>query len=105
MADEKKNTEGKTKPTGLTLVKEENIKDEEMIRCIVRDIYGSKRQRYYDSKKKKFVHYNLNEWVELPRREIRKLKRVIYAPGVFDPKTGESKSPEQLVRFTVETAI
>lgn len=105
MADEKKNTNVKEKPTGLTLKDETHVKDDEMVRCIVRDIYGSKRQRYYDKKLKKHIYYNLNEWVEIPRREIRKLKRIIYAPGVFDEKTGESKSPEQLVRFTVETEI
>lgn len=77
-----------------------------MIRCLVRDqLYGSKKQRYYDRKTGKFVEYKLNEWVELPRREVRKLKRPIYAPGTFNDETGESNPPEPIIRFTVETEI
>jgi len=104
----------RTESEGLKPAETKN-KDDEMIRCIVRDVWGSKSQKYWVKDDKapggeRAVRYPIGQWTELPRREIKKLRRVIRnRPKKFNPELGIQEyfeeGVEEFQRFTVEIEI
>lgn len=86
-----------------------------MIRCRVTDKNGTNKQKCVmkdkDGNIVKFW-YNMNEWVEIPYNEIKKLTRDIYEPAPFvanDPfgrdKPPVRREPRFLIEYDVETMI
>jgi len=102
-------TTAKTEGEGIKPVKEADDRYE-MVRCLVRDVWGSKSQKYFDKEKGEWVRYPIGQWTELPKNEIRKLRRVIKnMPKRFNPEKGIEEffedGYEEFQRFTVEVEI